>query len=30
MNQVMVAERFDESMILLRDELCWDFRDVTR
>ena len=23
---VMVAERFDESMVLLRDLLCWDFR----
>ena len=27
---VMVAERFDESIILLRDELCWSYRDVTR
>lgn len=27
---VMVAERFDESIILLRDELCWTFQDMTR
>ena len=27
---VMIAERFDESIILLRDELCWSYRDVTR
>jgi len=25
---VMVAERWDESMVLLRDLLCWEFRDV--
>lgn len=25
---VMMAERFDESMVLLRDFLCWDFGDV--
>jgi len=25
---VMLAERFDESMILLKDLLCWDYRDV--
>jgi hypothetical protein len=27
---VMVAEKFDESIILLRDELCWSYKDVTR
>ena len=27
---VMVAERFDESIILLRDELCWTYQDVAR
>ena len=25
---VMVAERWDESMVLLRDLLCWEFRSV--
>merc|ERR550519_2311328 len=25
---VMIADRFDESMILLKDLLCWDYRDV--
>ena len=25
---VMIAERWDESVILLKDLLCWDFRDV--
>jgi len=25
---VLMAERFDESMILLKHQLCWDFRDV--
>ena len=26
---VLVAERFDESMVLLKHELCWDYEDVT-
>ena len=26
---VMIADRFDESMILLKDLLCWDYRDIT-
>jgi len=25
---ILMAERFDESMILLKDKLCWDYRDV--
>ena len=25
---VLMAERFDESMILLKDKLCWDYQDV--
>ena len=25
---VMIAERWDESVILLKDLLCWDFRDL--
>ena len=25
---VMIAERWDESVILLKDLLCWDFKDV--
>lgn len=25
---VMMADRFDESMVLLKDLLCWDFADV--
>ena len=25
---VLMAERFDESMILLKEKLCWDYRDV--
>ena len=25
---VLMAERFDESMILLKDQLCWDYQDV--
>ena len=25
---VMIAERWDESVILLRDLLCWDYSDV--
>ena len=25
---VLIAERFDESLIVLKDELCWDFEDV--
>ena len=25
---VMIAERWDESVILLKDLLCWEFRDV--
>ena len=27
---VMVAERWDESMVLLRDLLCWEFRFLVR
>jgi galactosylceramide sulfotransferase len=23
---VMLAERFDESMVLMKDLLCWDYR----
>ena len=26
---VLLTERFDESMILLRDLLCWDYGDLT-
>lgn len=26
---VMMAENFEESMVLLKDLLCWDYRDVT-
>lgn len=26
---VLIAEKFDESMVLLKDLLCWDYRDVT-
>ena len=25
---VMMADRFDESMILLKDLLCWDYEDI--
>ena len=25
---VMMADRFDESVILMKDLLCWDFNDV--
>lgn len=25
---VLMADRFDESMILLKNELCWDYQDV--
>ncbi|XP_014681257.1 PREDICTED: galactosylceramide sulfotransferase-like isoform X2 [Priapulus caudatus] len=25
---IMIAERFDESLVLLRDELCWSWDDV--
>ncbi|XP_023321017.1 galactosylceramide sulfotransferase [Eurytemora carolleeae] len=27
-NLVLLAERFQESMILMKNELCWDYRDV--
>lgn len=26
---VLIAEQFDESMILLKEQLCWDFVDIT-
>ena len=26
---VLLTERFDESMILLKDSLCWDYKDIT-
>ena len=26
---VLLTEKFDESMILLKDLLCWDYRDMT-
>ena len=26
---VMIAEKFDESLLLLRDIFCWDFDDIT-
>jgi hypothetical protein len=25
---VMIAERFDESLIVLKEKLCWDLEDV--
>ena len=25
---IMISERFEESIVLLRDELCWDYKDV--
>lgn len=25
---VMIAERFDESVVLLRELLCWEYKDV--
>ena len=28
-NLVMIAEKFDESLVLMRDLLCWDFEDIT-
>ena len=28
-NLVMIKEKFSESLVLLKEELCWDFNDVT-
>ena len=26
---VLIAERFDESLVLMRDLLCWNLEDIT-
>ena len=26
---VMIVEKFEESLILMKDELCWDTTDIT-
>ena len=26
---VMIAEQFDESLVLMKDLLCWEFEDIT-
>ena len=28
-NLVMILERFEESLVLMKSELCWDFSDIT-
>ena len=28
-NLIMMVERFEESLILMKNELCWDYTDIT-